>query len=99
LSEIVELTVVILDSLVAACFLFGAAFYLMVAYGVRRGGMAWKIFGATGAIWFTIVYVKLIADMAGLAWIVGTARAIIALSLALFVYGLIALARMLKKAE
>jgi len=99
LSEIVEITVVILDSLVAACFLFGAAFYLIVAYGVRRGGMAWKIFGATGAIWFAIVYVKLIADAAGSAWIAGTARAIIALSLALFVCGLIALARMLKKTE
>jgi hypothetical protein len=91
--------IVILDSLVAVCFLFGAAFYLMVAYGVRRGGMAWRIFGVTGAIWFAIIYIKLIADIAELTWIAGTARAVIALSLVLYVYGLITLARMLKKPE
>jgi len=86
----------LIDSLAAVVFLFAATFYLMVAYGERRGGAAWKIFGLTGAIWFAIIYLKLISNMAGWTWTYGLVRSAVALSLGLYLCGLIVLARMLK---
>jgi hypothetical protein len=85
----------LIDALVAACFLFGAVFYLMVAYCERRG-LAWKLFGITGTVWFAIIFVKLVSNMAGWSWQYGTVRSAIALSLGIYLCGLIALARMLK---
>lgn len=84
-----------IDAIVASCFLFGAAFYLMVAYS-ERGGLAWKLFGATGTIWFSILFIKLVSNMAGWPWITGIVRSVIALSLGLYLCGLFILARMLR---
>ncbi|MGQ9544023.1 MAG: hypothetical protein ACUVTM_08120 [Candidatus Bathyarchaeia archaeon] len=86
----------LIDSLAAACFLFGAVFYLMVAYGERRGGAAWRLFGLTSAVWFTVMYIKLISNMAGWTWAYGAVRSTIVLSLILYLLGLAALARMLR---
>ena len=84
----------IIDALVDACFLFGAIFYLAVAYGERRG-MAWRFLGTSGAIWFVILFLKLISNMAGFTWIYGTVRAAVALTLGLYLLGIIILARSL----
>ncbi|MBS7626267.1 hypothetical protein KEJ51_04400 [Candidatus Bathyarchaeota archaeon] len=86
----------IIDALAAACFLFGAIFYLMVAYGERRGGLAWRLFGFTGAVWFTVMYLKLISNMAGWPWTYGMVRSTISLSLIIYLLGLAALAKMLR---
>jgi len=86
----------LIDSAAAVCFLFAAAFYLMVAYGQKQAGTVWKLFGVTAAIWFVILYLKLISNMAEWPWIYGLVRSAIALSLGLYLCGLIALARMLK---
>ena len=85
----------IIDAIVASCFLFGGVFYLMVAYGERRG-IAWRLLGTAGAMWFVLLFFKLISNMANLPWIGGTVRAGIALAMAIYLCGLIALARTLK---
>lgn len=85
----------LIDAAVAACFLFGAVFYLMVAYG-RRQGIAWRILGTAGAIWFLILFLKLISNLGELIWVAGTVRAAIALTLGIYLLGLIVLARTLK---
>ncbi|MEM2942385.1 MAG: hypothetical protein QXT81_03070 [Candidatus Bathyarchaeia archaeon] len=85
----------IMDAIVASCFLFGAVFYLMVAYGQRRG-VAWRLLGTAGAVWFVILFFKLISNMAKLPWIGGTVRAGIALAMGIYVWGLVELARTLK---
>ncbi|MBS7622416.1 hypothetical protein KEJ39_01915 [Candidatus Bathyarchaeota archaeon] len=86
----------LIDALAAVVFLFAATFYLMVAYVERRGGAAWKIFGLTATIWFAVIYVKLIANMTEWPWMYGLVRSAVALSLGLYLCGLIALARMLR---
>jgi hypothetical protein len=85
----------IIDAVVASCFLFAAIFYLMVGYGERQG-VVWKIFGCTGAIWFGILFVKLISNIAGWNWLYGIVRSTIAISLLIYLYGLVLLARMMK---
>lgn len=85
----------LIDAVTASCFLFGAIFYLMVAYGARQG-LAWKLLGTAGAIWFIILFFKLISNMTELPWVAGTVRSAIALTLGLYLCGLIALARVLK---
>jgi len=85
----------IIDAVVAACFLFGAVFYLMVAYGEKRG-VAWRLLGTAGTMWFVILFFKLISNMSNLAWVGGTVRVGIALAMGIYLCGLIALARTLK---
>ena len=85
----------LLDTIVAACFLFGAVFYMMVAYGEKRG-LAWRLLGTAGALWFLILFFKLISNMANLPWVYGTVRAGIAFALLIYLCGLVALARSLK---
>ncbi|MCJ7760521.1 hypothetical protein MUP59_05190 [Candidatus Bathyarchaeota archaeon] len=85
----------LIDAIVAACFLFGAVFYLMVAYGERRG-MAWRFLGTAAAIWFVILFFKLINNMAEFPWVYGSVRAAVALTLGIYLLGIILLARDLK---
>jgi len=86
----------LMDSLVAACFLIGAVFYLMVAYGEKRG-LAWRLLGTAGSIWFLVLFLKLVGNMAELPWVYGTVRSAIALTLGIYLCGLILLTRTLKK--
>jgi hypothetical protein len=85
----------LIDAVVAVCFLSGAVFYLMVAY-VERRGMAWRFLGTAGAIWFVILFLKLINNMAEFPWVYGTVRAAVALTLGLYLLGIIILARSLQ---
>ncbi|MBS7622785.1 hypothetical protein KEJ39_03815 [Candidatus Bathyarchaeota archaeon] len=85
----------IIDAIVASCFLFGTAFYLMVAYGERRG-LALRLLSTAGALWFVILFFKLISNMAELPWVAGTVHAGIALAMGIYIWGLLELARTLK---
>jgi hypothetical protein len=86
----------LIDAVVASCFLFGSIFYMMVAYGERRG-LAWRLLGTAGALWFLILLFKLISNMANLPWLAGTVRSAIALTLAIYLWGIIVLAETLKR--
>ncbi|MGQ9543891.1 MAG: hypothetical protein ACUVTM_07430 [Candidatus Bathyarchaeia archaeon] len=88
----------IIDAAVAACFLFGSAFYMMVAYGERKG-LAWRLLGTAGILWFLILMFKLIGNMANLPWLAGTVRSAIALTLAIYLWGIIVLAGKLSKTK
>jgi hypothetical protein len=92
----IEILIAILDAIVASCFLVGATFYLMVAYSDRERRSVWTILGTTGMIWFLVTFIKLIANMTGAVWVAGTVRGIVGLSLALYMVGLITLARKLR---
>jgi hypothetical protein len=85
----------LIDAIIASCFLFAATFYIMVAYS-ERGSLAWKLFGASGAIWFSILFIKLVSNMSGWPWITGIVRSVIAVSLVIYLCGLFMLARMLR---
>jgi len=67
----------------------------MVAYGERRG-MAWRFLGTAGAMWFVILFLKLINNMAEFPWVYGTVRAAVALTLGLYLLGIFFLARSLE---
>jgi hypothetical protein len=90
---VVELTIALLDSVAAGFFLLGAVFFLMVAYSERRAGTPWLIFGATGTIWFVIMFIKLISNMLGSEWPIGTVRATVGISLFLYMLGMRSLAK------
>ncbi|MBS7650927.1 MAG: hypothetical protein QXI59_07105 [Candidatus Bathyarchaeia archaeon] len=86
----------LIDAVVASCFLFGSIFYMMVAYGEKRG-LAWRLLGTAGTMWFLIILFKLIGNMANLPWLAGTARSAIALTLTIYLWGIIVLAGTLKR--
>jgi len=96
MPDAINILIYVLDSLIAACFLVGTTFYLMVAYSERRAGIVWKLFAASGTMWFLAIFLKVMANMSYYPWTLGTARAIMGLTLGVYMFGLAVLSRYLK---